>query len=65
MAEVAKSECYENAIIDLKDMTITEYGRDFSHCYSLHELLKRWDGVVGITLSISRCVPLVPDGRDI
>lgn len=64
MAEAIRSESFENAIIDLEDMTITEYGDDFVKCYNLYELLKRWDGVVGITLSIKRCVPLLPDGRD-
>lgn len=65
MAETVRSESFANATIDLNDMTITEYGDDFVKCYSLQELLKRWDGVVGITLSIKRCVPLLPDGRDI
>lgn len=64
MAEAVRSESFENATIDLNDMTITEYGDDFVKCYSLYEFLQRWDGVVGVTLSIKRCVPLLPDGRD-
>ena len=28
MASVVKSENFENATIDINDMTITEYGRD-------------------------------------
>lgn len=64
MAELVRKETYENAIIDAKDMTITEYGDDRVMCYSILELIKRWDGVVGITLSIQRNIPLPPDGRD-
>jgi len=64
MAEEMKSESFQNAIIDTDDMTITEYGEDFVRCYSLIEFLKRWNGVVGVTLSIRRVVPLPPDGRD-
>lgn len=65
MATTLRSERFENATIDLKDMTITEYGRDYIRPYSLSELLNRWDGIVGITLTIDRNVPLPPDGRDI
>lgn len=64
MAQMLKSESFVNAIIDTKDMTITEYGEEFVRSYSLTEFLKRWDGVVGITLSIHRIVPIPPDGRD-
>lgn len=64
MALAVKSESFTNAVIDAKDMTITEYTDDSVHTYSLKELLKRWDGVVGVSLTIRRGVPLLPDGRD-
>lgn len=64
MATTSRSERFENAIIDLQDMTITEYGRDYAKSYSIPELLKRWDGVAGISLTINRDIPLPPDGRD-
>ena len=64
MADILHQETFENAIIDARDRTITEYKEDGAMCYSLDELLKRWDGVVGIKLTIQRCIPLPPDGRD-
>lgn len=65
MSMVVKSESFENAIIDTSDMTITEYDTDSVRTYSLLELLKRCDGVVGVTLTIRRSIQLPPnDGRD-
>ena len=64
MASVVKSENFENATIDINDMTITEYGRDDTKSYSLFELLKRWDGIPNITLSVRKIETLPPDGRD-
>lgn len=65
MSMVVKSESFENAIIDTSDMTITEYDTDSVRTYSLLELLKRWDGVAGVTLTIRRSIQLPPnDGRD-
>lgn len=64
MATAVRSESFINAVIDAKDMTITEYTPDSMHVYSLHEFLKRWDGIPDIVLSISCSVPLPPDGRD-
>ena len=61
MANTTKTECFENAIIDINDMTITEYKDDCINSYSILEILKRWNGVVGIKVSIERVVPLVPD----
>jgi len=64
MADLTRNETFTNAIIDARDMTITEYNNDSVRCYSIRELLNRWDGVVGITLTIQRSIPLPPDGRD-
>lgn len=65
MSTAVKSESFRNAVIDTSDMTITEYDEDSVRTYSLTELLKRWDGVVGVTLTIRRSIHLPPDdGRD-
>lgn len=64
MATAVRSESFTNAVIDSEDMTITEYTPDSMRTYSLSEFLKRWDGIPDIVLSISRSVPLPPDGRD-
>lgn len=64
MADFERRERFDNAIIDLSDMTVTEYTDCDTKCYDLMNLLKRWDGVVGINLTIERCVPLPQDGRD-
>ena len=64
MADFERRERFENAVIDMKDLTITEFTDNETRCYDLMSLLKRWDSVVGITLTIERKVPLPPDGRD-
>lgn len=64
MADFERRERFENAVIDMKDLTITEFTDSETRCYDLMSLLKRWDSVVGITLTIERKVPLPPDGRD-
>lgn len=65
MSTAVKSESFRNAVIDTRDMTITEYDEDSVRTYSLTELLKRWDGVVGVTLTIRRSIHLPPDdGRN-
>lgn len=64
MADFERRERFENAVIDMKDLTITEFTNSETRCYDLMSLLKRWDGVVGIALTIERKVPLPPDGRD-
>lgn len=64
MADFERRERFENAVIDMKDLTITEFTDSETRCYDLMSLLKRWDGVVGIALTIERKVPLPSDGRD-
>ena len=64
MADFERSELFVNAGIDMKEITITEFTDSETRCYDLMSLLKRWDGVVGIALTIERKVPLPPDGRD-
>lgn len=44
MADFEQRERFDNAIIDLSDMTITEYTDCDTKCYDLMNLLKRWDG---------------------
>lgn len=64
MADLVQSETFTNAIIDVDDLTLTEYGEESVKVYSIYELLRRWDGIVGITLTIHRSIPMPPDGRD-
>lgn len=60
MAFQQKSERYERAMLDCSDMTLTEYGKDSVKTYSIEEILKRWDGVPDIILTIERRVELPP-----
>lgn len=52
MAKETKSIAFSNATIDLADDTITEYKKDSMTVSCLSEVLKAWDGVGGISLSI-------------
>lgn len=61
MASRNNSESYKKAMIDYEDMTITEYLKDDVNVYSIHNLLKRWSGVEGITLTIKTDEDITPD----
>ena len=63
MADSLRTEIFKNAVIDLSDGTITEYKDDRVSCYDIQQFLKRWDGVIGVTITIQREIPLPPDGR--
>ena len=64
MAVVQRKETYVNAIIDCKDMSITEFEDDSARTYSISDILQRWDGVPDVSLTIQRVVALPPTGRD-
>ena len=54
MAVRYNGEVFANAVIDLSDMTITEIHSDGVQVHSLEDLLDRWDGLEGVTLTIER-----------
>ena len=54
MAKTTNTVIFQNAVIDLKDRTITEFKKDSTESHSLDEVLREWDGIGGITLSIKR-----------
>lgn len=60
MAFQEKREQYTNAMIDCSDGTLTEFHRDSASSFSIAEILKRWDGVPDITLTIERRTSLPP-----
>ncbi len=51
---------FTNAIIDCSDGTLTEFYKDKVNTHSIEEILKRWDGVPGITLIIECRTDLPP-----
>ncbi|MBC5688200.1 YonK family protein [Mediterraneibacter sp. NSJ-55] len=54
MAKFTKSTTFKNAVIDLDEETITEFTKDDTRVYSLKKLLKDWDGVEGISITIKQ-----------
>lgn len=65
MADSIREEVYRNAIIDVDDMTITEYSPDNVKTYSLLDIIKRWNDVPNIEVVIRQCAQLPPlDGRN-
>jgi hypothetical protein len=54
MAKKNLGETYSKAKIDKEAGTITEYLKDETNVYSIQELIDRWDGIEGITLSIKK-----------
>jgi len=60
MAFTEKREQYKNAVLDLSDRTLTEFGCDDVRVYCIEEILKRWDGVPNIVLTIEQRVSIPP-----
>lgn len=54
MAKVSKSMSFKNAVIDLENNTITEFTKDDTKVYGLRDVLKTWDGIEGISVSIKQ-----------
>ena len=54
MAKVSKSMSFKNAVIDLENNTITEFTKDDTKVYGLGDVLKTWDGIEGISVSIKQ-----------
>lgn len=60
MAFQEMREQYTNATIDCSDGTLTEFHKDNVNTFNIGEILKRWDGVPNVTLTIERQVDLPP-----
>ena len=54
MADLIEIERYENAVISLRDMTLTEVRSDDVIVHDLHTILDRIDELNGITITIMR-----------
>lgn len=63
MAYQDRIERYEHATIDCADQTITEYRNDAVRSYAIGEILKRWDGVPDVTITIERRREMPPTGE--
>ena len=59
MAKKSTSVVFKNSTINLKDMTITEYTKDDSTTYNIMDVLKDWDTVDGVSLSLKQDDELV------
>lgn len=60
MAQAKKAVAFKNAVIDVKDSTITEFTKDETNVYKLDDILAEWDGVEGISLTIQQSYDLPP-----
>lgn len=63
MAQSKKSISFKNAMINMSDRTITEFLKDRILVYNLDDILKDWDGVADICMSIQRSLDVEPDGE--
>lgn len=66
MAKKNISATFEHACIDLNDMTITECTKDETRVYSIMDILREWESVDDITLSIkqSALIPVPESGEE-
>lgn len=60
MAQAKKAVAFKNAVIDVKDGTITEYNKDDTKVYKLEDVLADWDGVEGVSLTIQQAYDIPP-----
>ena len=49
-----KSVSFRNAVVDVENMKITEYTKDDQYEFNLLDVLKDWDQVEGISLTIRK-----------
>lgn len=54
MAKYNKTITYTKAVIDKDAGTITEYLKDGENVYFIENILKEWDGVEGISITIKK-----------
>jgi len=54
MAKKSTSVVFKNSTINLKDMTITEYAKDSTTTYNIMDVLKDWDEIDGIGLTLKQ-----------
>jgi hypothetical protein len=45
---------FKNAEINTDDMTIVEVGKDYTNEYNILDVLKSWNGIEGISLTIKQ-----------
>ena len=60
MASQEKRERFVRATIDCSDMSLTEYLDDGVRTYDIMDILRRWDGIPDVTVTIERRVDLPP-----
>lgn len=49
-----KSISLKNATINLEDETVTEYTKDETRTYNIRKILKDWDQVDGVSITIKQ-----------
>lgn len=64
MAINKMSENIKNAMIDLEGRKIVETVKDETKVYDLDKFLQRWNGVEGVTISITKNTEIKPDSEE-
>ena len=60
MAKTSKTVSFKNATINFDDMTITETNKDDFAEYDLEGVLRDWNGISGISLTLKTEDELTP-----
>lgn len=63
MAQMKKQAVYQNATVDLAAETVTEELEYETMTYRIADIFREWDGVPGVTLTISAASAITKDGR--
>lgn len=49
---LTKTQKFKNAVLSVKDNEIREIDKNEERSYNLDDVLKEWDGVEGVTITI-------------
>jgi len=62
MAKVSRSTSFKGAQLCIECNTITEVTKDETRVYNLNKVLKEWDGVENVSITIKKEDDLPEDG---
>lgn len=64
MAKEQRALTLKNCVIDLNDGTITEYVKDDTNEYTIHEILGEFEGIDGVSLTLRVEDDLLPNATE-
>ncbi len=64
MGKLTKSMSFKSAVINVEDMTLTEELKDETNEFDIMDILKAWDGIPGVSITIKQDTDYVSAGGE-